>query len=68
MQSVLRGALASQSLDGLPLILIVDDSAFCSRTLNNFLWVTFTPFQSLRMMFTVLIVLLITNTGAAMGR
>lgn len=38
----LAETLASQSLDGLPLILIVDDSAFCSRTLNNFLWVTFT--------------------------
>ena len=38
----LAEVLASQSLDGLPLILIVDDSAFCSRTLNNFLWVTFT--------------------------
>ena len=34
--------LASQSLDGLPLILIVNDSAFSSRTLNNFLWVAFT--------------------------
>lgn len=34
--------LVSQSLGGLPLILIVDDSAFCSRTLNNFLWVAFT--------------------------
>jgi 4-hydroxy-3-polyprenylbenzoate decarboxylase len=34
--------LASQSLDGFPLILVVDDSDFVSRTLNNFLWVTFT--------------------------
>ena len=38
----LAETLASQSLDGLPLILIVNDSAFSSRTLNNFLWVTFT--------------------------
>ena len=38
----LAETLASQSLDGLPLVLIVDDSAFCSRTLNNFLWVAFT--------------------------
>ncbi len=38
----LAEALVSQSLDGLPLVLIVDDSAFCSRTLNNFLWVAFT--------------------------
>ncbi len=38
----LAETLASQSLDGLPLILIVNDSAFSTRTLNNFLWVTFT--------------------------
>ena len=38
----LAETLVSQSLDGLPLVLIVDDSAFCSRTLNNFLWVAFT--------------------------
>ncbi|MXZ10190.1 MAG: UbiD family decarboxylase [Gemmatimonadetes bacterium] len=38
----LAEALVSQSLDGLPIVLIVDDSAFCSRTLNNFLWVAFT--------------------------
>ncbi|MDP6040893.1 MAG: UbiD family decarboxylase [Candidatus Latescibacteria bacterium] len=34
--------LASQPLEGLPLILIVSDSTFTARTLNNFLWVTFT--------------------------
>ena len=38
----LAETLAPQSLDGLPLILVVDDSAFSTRTLNNFLWVTFT--------------------------
>lgn len=38
----LTDVLASQSLDGIPLILIVDDSAFTARHLNNFLWVTFT--------------------------
>lgn len=29
-------------LNGFPLLLVVDDSDFVSRTLNNFLWVTFT--------------------------
>lgn len=38
----LAETLADQSLDGLPLILVVDDSAFSTRTLDNFLWVTFT--------------------------
>lgn len=28
--------------DGFPLIVLVDDSEFTARTLNNFLWVTFT--------------------------
>ncbi len=32
----------SDSLTGFPLIVIVDDSEFTARTLNNFLWVTFT--------------------------
>ncbi len=32
----------SESFSGFPLIIIVDDSGFVSRTLNNFLWVTFT--------------------------
>jgi len=30
------------TLDGWPLIVIVDDSEFCAKTLNNFLWMTFT--------------------------
>jgi 4-hydroxy-3-polyprenylbenzoate decarboxylase len=34
--------LTPQALNGFPLILIVDDSAFTARHLNNFLWVTFT--------------------------
>ena len=38
----LAETLAPQALDGLPLILVVDDSAFSTRTLDNFLWVTFT--------------------------
>ena len=31
-----------ESLNGFPLIIISDDSSFTSKTLNNFLWVTFT--------------------------
>jgi 4-hydroxy-3-polyprenylbenzoate decarboxylase len=38
----LTASSLSQSLESLPLILIVDDSDFTARTLNNFLWVTFT--------------------------
>ena len=39
----LSKALAEQSFpDSLPLIVIVDDSNFTARTLNNFLWVVFT--------------------------
>jgi 4-hydroxy-3-polyprenylbenzoate decarboxylase len=32
----------SDALQGFPLIVVVDDSDFTARTLNNFLWVTFT--------------------------
>ena len=32
----------ADELKGFPLILVVDDSEFVARTLNNFLWVTFT--------------------------
>ena len=31
-----------QLVDDFPLILIVDDARFCSASLNNFLWITFT--------------------------
>lgn len=31
-----------QFLEGFPLVILTDDSGFTSRTLNNFLWVTFT--------------------------
>lgn len=30
------------ALDGFPMVVVVDDSEFTARTLNNFLWVTFT--------------------------
>lgn len=32
----------TQSLAGLPLLVVADDSEFTARSLNNFLWVTFT--------------------------
>ena len=32
----------NENLDGLPLIILTEDSSFLSKTLNNFLWVTFT--------------------------
>ena len=40
----LAAALApcSDALDGLPLVVLVDDAEFSSRNLGNFLWVTFT--------------------------
>lgn len=40
----LTSSLESQQskLEGFPMIVLVDDSEFVSRTLNNFLWVTFT--------------------------
>ena len=40
--SRLADSLAGADLEGIPLILLVDDTAFVSQTLNNFLWVTFT--------------------------
>ena len=35
-------AYGSDKLNGLPLILLTDDSEFVARTLNNFLWTSFT--------------------------
>ena len=29
-------------MNAFPLVVLVDDSEFCARTLNNFLWMTFT--------------------------
>jgi 4-hydroxy-3-polyprenylbenzoate decarboxylase len=34
--------LSHQNLDGFPLIVISDDSAFTAENINNFVWVTFT--------------------------
>ncbi len=42
IKTLLEVMARNQSAPGLPLIVIVDDSEFASRTLNNFLWVTFT--------------------------
>ena len=33
---------SEDALNAFPLIVLVDDSAFTARTLNNFVWVTFT--------------------------
>ena len=38
----LDSSLSSQDISTIPLIVVVDDSAFSSASLNNFLWVTFT--------------------------
>lgn len=35
-------SFSSHSIEGFPLIVIVDDSPFTARSLNNFLWVVFT--------------------------
>jgi 4-hydroxy-3-polyprenylbenzoate decarboxylase len=35
-------SLQDHLLDGFPLIILADDSEFVAKTLNNFLWVTFT--------------------------
>jgi 4-hydroxy-3-polyprenylbenzoate decarboxylase len=42
--ATLSASLSEQQrrLEGLPLIILCDDSSFVSETLNNFLWVTFT--------------------------
>jgi 4-hydroxy-3-polyprenylbenzoate decarboxylase len=33
---------SAEAVEGFPLILLVDDSAFAARSLNNWIWVTFT--------------------------
>ena len=39
----MRGAFTpADPINRFPLIVIVDDAEFTARTLNNFLWVTFT--------------------------
>lgn len=38
----LAEAIPVGTVDHFPLLVLVDDADFCARTLNNFLWVTFT--------------------------
>jgi len=40
MESIVQGSWSK--FEGFPLIVVVDDSEFTARTLNNFLWVVFT--------------------------
>lgn len=42
MQRFVNSYTAQDTINGFPLIVIADDSDFTARTLNNFLWVTFT--------------------------
>ena len=41
-RAVLRGLRAGDPICRFPLVVVVDDAAFAARSLNNFLWVTFT--------------------------
>ncbi|MEA3333313.1 MAG: UbiD family decarboxylase [Pseudomonadota bacterium] len=42
IKGLLRKLAQNRQEEGLPLLVVVDDSEFAARTLNNFLWVTFT--------------------------
>ena len=42
IEKCLRELTASMAINRFPLVVVVDDSEFSARTLNNFLWVTFT--------------------------
>ena len=42
VESFAGGANSADSINRFPLVVVVDDSEFTARTLNNFLWVTFT--------------------------
>jgi 4-hydroxy-3-polyprenylbenzoate decarboxylase len=42
MKNLLEVMAGNPPVPGLPLLVVVDDSDFTSRTLNDFLWVTFT--------------------------
>jgi 4-hydroxy-3-polyprenylbenzoate decarboxylase len=39
---ILNSTLASADLDGLPLFILCDDAGFVAKTINNFVWVSFT--------------------------
>jgi 4-hydroxy-3-polyprenylbenzoate decarboxylase len=42
MDAFCRSFAADSPINAFPLVVIVDDSEFTARTLNNFLWTTFT--------------------------
>lgn len=42
IERLLKRLAQNREEEGLPLLVVVDDSEFAARTLNNFLWVTFT--------------------------
>ncbi len=42
LENCLRELKASTPINRFPLVVVVDDSEFAARTLNNFLWVAFT--------------------------
>ncbi|ADH97907.1 UbiD family decarboxylase [Salisediminibacterium selenitireducens] len=42
METLSKSLSAARDLDGVPMIVVVDDASFTSATLNNFVWVTFT--------------------------
>jgi 4-hydroxy-3-polyprenylbenzoate decarboxylase len=42
IEGLLQKLAQNRQEEGLPLLVVVDDSEFAARTLNNFLWVTFT--------------------------
>ena len=42
MAAFAEGLSPDDAVNRFPLVVVVDDSAFVSRTLDNFLWVTFT--------------------------
>ncbi len=39
---ILNTALSAKNLEGLPLFVICDDAGFTAKTINNFVWVSFT--------------------------
>ena len=42
MATLIEKLAGLKNRDGLPLVVVVDDAEFAARTLNNFLWTTFT--------------------------
>ena len=42
IETLLKNLALNRQVEGLPLMVVADDSEFAARTLSNFLWVTFT--------------------------